>query len=158
MTPQAFHNLGPREKPQNQQDPTEHPLEFLPFRLGRLFMAIEAFFVSTLAGPECHSLLSEALPDGIDFVDLAKVMNQEPRPQQYILVKMPEIESQILFAVDQILRLTRVQLQKIRPLPPVTKENIAVPFLFGVTSIQKKVTYLLDPLALATWNQETRRE
>lgn len=128
-------------------------LSLLPFRIGQYKLAVEANMVASLGGHELKNLLSSDeeksfLPDHALIVPLAQELG-EPAPEgrEYLICKGKEKE-RVLIMIDEIDRLVHLPLQKLRALPPVTKETIKVPFIWAMAIVNEEIISLIDPESL----------
>lgn len=141
----------------SQQAESLSSVTLLPFSIGPYAFAMDAAQIRAVGGPELDALLSKGLPESVHHVSLHALFG-EPEPsieqvQEYIIARSGLDEQRALFIVDATNRLEHLSLDRIRPLPCVARENIAVPFFWGL-GLGSSVYLLIDPERLVAWAQE----
>lgn len=120
----------------------------LPFQLDGYDLAVEAACVDTVGGSE-HALLREqGLPSGVLAINLSAALGLPTRDHREFIVLRPQLGPRLLTPVDTVGRLCYVSLGALRSIPPVIKENLESPILWGVIPIDDQLTLLIDPDAL----------
>jgi chemotaxis signal transduction protein len=134
----------------------EHVL-LLPLRVGQHLIAIEAARVVEVLPGEAASPAADPDRPFVRF-DLGASLGVTPSGQrETILARADGVLGRgpgrfVAFAVDGTLRLSRVPLENLAPLPPVTKEQIEVDYIVGVVRLpfpDDGMAFLLDPMKLA---------
>jgi hypothetical protein len=134
-----------------EKEQSNKNVSFLPFQIGRYQLAIEAQMIVSLGGPELKELLRTDptkgyLPAKSIVVPLAEVLGEpEPEGKEFLTIKAGQDGERVLFLIDAIDRILHIPLQNLRALPPVTKEIISVPFIWGLAIVEDVLINLIDP-------------
>jgi hypothetical protein len=139
-------------------------VSFLSFQIGRYKLAIEAEMVASLGGHELKELLSvdeekAFLPKHALVFPLAEELGEAAPPgREFIIAKGGPKGEKVLIMIDEIDRLLHISLQNLRPLPPVTKESIKVPFLWGMAIVEASIISLVDPESLYQYALRSKQQ